>query len=218
VLTSAIAAGAFLTFLALGAWVVDGRRGDASGTRTPPRVSVLILYVVAVSLTSVLSRHDLWPFSAWSLMAGTAPEAVGENPPGDVVIVVDARGNEFEVDYRAWEPFTVEELDTWLPHLADLDDASKARAAADLLARANVARERVLAGKSPGYFDRWLGPLTAPHHFLHPAIWTQPDDVPREPFVVFRVYREFWQPEARRRDATTVRRTLVYEYQAARSR
>ncbi len=93
-----------------------------------------------------------------------------------------------------------------------LSDDERDRVGARLLLLANQGRRRTLRGETPGYFDRWLGPVVAPTHLLRPGIWSQPRDVPDEPFVTVRVYNERWSTEARRRDPAAVQLVLSYEY------
>jgi hypothetical protein len=179
------------------------------------RAGLLILYVIGASCTAGLSQRELWPFSAWTLMAGAAPDRLGAPPlPASVrAVAVDVTGREYPVDYRAWQPLTLEEIGTWwhrvLPALA-ADE--RRRAGAWMLERVNRARATVRAGGQPGYFHRFLGPLTAPTHSLHRATWTTPVSVPAEPFVAIRLYRASYELEARRRDPTRVRYDQVFEF------
>ena len=128
-------------------------------------------------------------------------------------VAVTAQGTEYPVDYRAWEPFTHEELLTWLMlDFQALAGPGRDSVGAFLLARAEAARVAVRAGKGPGPVSRRLGVLTAPSHLLFARIWRRPEDVPAAPFVSVRVYRESWSIEERAREPRAVRLTLLYQY------
>ena len=175
-------------------------------------VSLFLAYVCAVSLMAGLSQRDLWPFSSWALMVGAAPTDIGDDPQNLIVLGVDAEGREKPIDFRAWQPLGVEELEAWLRiRFQKLPPDARDRIAGYLLGLAEAGRVAVERGRSPGYFDRFLGPFTAPTHQLHPAIWNRPEDAPASPFVGLRIYREYWNLEARRRDGTQIRRVLVYQ-------
>ena len=212
---TALAGVIFGVFLGLSLLVTLRRLRSGSGPMLQRLVSRFLLFAVAIDVTAVVTRHDLWPFSSWALMVGAAPQEIGDDPQSLVVVMVDVGGKEHEVDYRAWQPFGVEELHAWLrTRFLPLSDEGRDRVAAYLLSLANAGRGNVRSGKRPGYFDRFLGRLAAPSHQLHPAIWNRPDDVPPEPFVGLRFYREYWNLEARRRDPTQMRRVMVYQYSA----
>jgi hypothetical protein len=126
---------------------------------------------------------------------------------------VDASGNEYEIDYRAWKPLSQEELDSWLRHnFYELDPAARGRAAGFLLQLSNVAREQASSAAGLAFSNRWLGPLTAPTHLLHPAIWSHAQNVPHTPFVRLRIYEESWDLEARIHAPAEITRMLAYEY------
>jgi len=65
-----------------------------------------------------------------------------------------------------------------------------------------------------GRFGRFLGRLQAPTHLMYRGIWRQPDDVPAQPFVGIRWYREFWNIEERKADPARFQRVLGFEYMA----
>lgn len=176
---------------------------------------LMIAAVVGVTLLAGLSRRDLWPFSSWSLMTGAPTRTVGRDPPYLRLRAVGEDGREYAVDYRAVEPFAVEELNAWMrKYFLQLSPAGRDSAAGYVLGRLNLARERVGAGSPPGRQGGWLGPLRAPFHLLHPARWTSPGSVPGAPFVALRLYGERWDLEQRALDSTRVERTLLYEYRA----
>ncbi|HEX9580949.1 MAG TPA: hypothetical protein VF970_07575 [Gemmatimonadales bacterium] len=178
-------------------------------------MNLLILYVVAATFGAALTGRDMWPFSSWALMVGTAPRDIGDSPkPARIrVAAVDTRGIEYPVDYRVWQPLNIEELGTWwhrvLPTLAA---GERVRVGAFLLSRANQGWSAVQAGRPPGYFHRFLGPLVAPSHTLHPTIWSGTADLPPEPFVRIRLYREYYNVEARRRNPHSIQLVRVFEF------
>ncbi len=209
-LSSTVAGVLFLGFvgLTLAAALCQRKRCPWHGTIT----NLLILYTIGATLLAVVSRRDLWPFSSWALMVGAAPVEIGEDPQGLRLLAVDESGGEHFVDYRSWQPISIEELGAWLRlEFPKLSPPEQDRVSAFLLEKANAGRASALAGDSPGYFDRYLGVLTAPHHLLHPAIWSDPENVPRQPFVGIRMYREYWNVEERRHDPSAMRLVLVYQ-------
>lgn len=145
-------------------------------------------------------------------MTGLTPPATRALPTLSLV-GVDARGNEYEIDYRAWKPLSPEELDSWIRHnFYQLDPAARARAASFLLQLSDGARERALSTPGLLFPNRWLGPLTAPTHLLHPAVWSRLEDVPRNPFVGLRIYEQSWDLEARRLAPARITRVLAFDY------
>lgn len=194
----------FVGFLATGLLAIARRPG--SGKRA---LNLFLLWAVGSSLFAGLSQHDLWPFAAWPIKALIpAPSAALHR-----IVCVDARGQEHRVDYRAWQPFGVDELHPWMIfRFSDLPPEGQDQAAAYLIELAERGRRRARDGRGVGYFDRWLGPATAPYFMLHPRLWRTPADVPPEPFVGLRVYWEGWSLAERRRDAGAVERELLYEY------
>jgi hypothetical protein len=145
-------------------------------------------------------------------MTGLVPPATRTLPTLNIV-GVDASGNEYEIDYRAWKPLSPEELDSWLRHnFYELDLAARNRATSFLLQLSNAAREQAISTDGLAFLNRWLGPLTAPTHLLHPAIWSHAQNVPHSRFVRLRIYEESWDLEARRYAPATITRVLAYEY------
>jgi hypothetical protein len=108
----------------------------------------------------------------------------------------------------------LEELTSWIKiYFTQLDPAAQDRVGTYLLNRSNNAREQSLSSAGLPYPNRWFGPLTAPTHMLHPAIWSHPENVPRHLFVRLRIYEESWDIEERRRDPQRVTRVLIFDYQ-----
>ena len=128
---------------------------------------------------------------------------------------VDAAGEEHEIDYRSWQPLSLEELHAWLKlQFPQLDPAAKERVAGYLLGRANGAREQALSPAGIAYANRWPWRWNAPTHLLHPAIWSDPERVPRARFAGLRIYEESWDLQSADRDKPDIVRTLQYEYPA----
>jgi hypothetical protein len=199
----------FVGFVVCGLLVsASGRflRGEARRQLT----NAFLVYVLIVSFSAGLTQHNLWPFSSWPVLAMPQPAT---NSPTPRIVAADWEGNEYDIDYRAWRPLSLEELVSWLKlHFFELDPAARDRAGSYLLPRANYAREQALSPGGLAYPNRWLGPLTAPTHMLHPAIWSHPESVPRNSFSKLRIYEESWDTEARRRDPAKFTRVLIYEY------
>jgi hypothetical protein len=174
--------------------------------------NVFLLLVLFISFGAGLTQHNLWPFSSWPVLA--YPVTTGENYlPLPRIMGVDINGDEYDIDYRAWRPLALEELLSWIKlHFAGLDTAARDRVGAYLLGRSNLAREQALSSAGLLYPNRWFGPLTAPTHMLHPAIWSHLESVPRNSFVELRVYQEAWNLEARHRDPQKVTRVLMFDY------
>ena len=207
--TNIAAAICFMLFVGCGAAVAVGHRFF---TRVDRRrlTNTFVLVALFTSFSSGLSQHDMWPFSSWKMMTGLTAPATRELPTLSIV-GVDAGGNEHAIDYRAWNPLSPEELDSWLRHdFYQLDAAARQRVASYLLGRANRAREAALT-TGLAYPNRWLGPLTAPTHLLHPTLWSRSDSVPKIPFVGLRIYEESWDLEARGRGGAPITRVQVFE-------
>lgn len=198
----------FLGFVALGLIAGRCRAENDQGRR---RINWFIGYTVAVSIAVGLTQMDAWPFSTWPLVAGTVP-AVVTHPR---ILAMDSEGKEHEIDYRAWAPLEFQELMAWQDEgFPRLGRDSQDRAAAYLLALVERARAEWAAGRPTPYFNRYLGPFSAPFFLGHPERWTTASQVPPAAFVGLRFYKESWNVEERHRDATRVTRVLVYEYRS----
>jgi hypothetical protein len=172
------------------------------------RVSLFLVYALGASFGAGLTQLDLWPFSAWPLVAGLLPPAVTQPR----LVGVDADGVEYQIDARAYEPLSFDELMSFMDlKFLSLDSTSREQVARDLLARANAARLRALRGERIGEFGRWLGPLSAPLFLLHPTPWNDAARAPARPLVRLRFYRDVWRLEERARDGRRGFRRLVYE-------
>jgi len=197
-----------LGFAVLGLAAGLARRGAVDNRRL---VNVFIVYTLVLGLGAGLTQREIWPFSAWPLVAGKVPAQV-THPR---FLAVDAEGHEHEIDYRAWGPLEFDEFIGWEEkNFLRLSQESRDRAASYLLGILEGNRQRWAAGKPEPYFDRYLGPFSAPFFLGHPALWIPGVQVPRNPFVGLRLYKETWSVEERHRDPRDVTRKLVYEYRA----
>jgi hypothetical protein len=209
--TNILSAFCFIVFLTSGLLVAVSGRFLSAGTR--PRVrNVFLLVVLLISFGAGLTQHNLWPFSSWPVLA--YPVSTGGNyVPLPRIMGVDFSGSEYDIDYRARRPLALEELLSWIKlHFAHLDPAARDSVGAFLLRQSNLAREEALSSAGLPYPNRWFGPLTAPTHMLHPAIWSHRETVPRNAFVELRIYQESWNLEERHRDPQKVTRVLVFSY------
>jgi len=195
-----------LGFAALGLAAGLARRGAVDNRLL---VNLFIAYTLAVSLGAGLTQREIWPFSAWPLVAGRVPTPV-THPR---FLAVDADGREHEIDYRAWAPIEFDEFIGWEEkNFHRLDRESQDRVASYVLGIIERNRQRWAAGKPERHFDRYLGPFSAPFFLGHPDRWIAGARVPEKPFVGLRLYKETWSVEERRRDPAKVTRALAYEY------
>jgi len=203
-LLNALAGLAFASFVAIGLILV-GRRG---GHGRCGRVSQFLVFALAVSLGPGLLQRDAWPFSSWPLAANEA----GRSVTYSTLVALDATGAEHAVDYRAWQPLGFDELLSWIQlQFPKLSRAEQDHAARYLLGLVEAARARAASERRVGYFDRFLGPLTAPNFLLHPRLWIA-GAVPSSRFVGLRVYSETLVLDNPARGGGVVRRRLDYEY------
>lgn len=200
-----IAAAVFVFFVVGGSYVSRRQNTPEKDKRS---VSLFLIFVCMASLAPGLTQRDLWPFSAWPLVAGELLPTVTQPR----LMVVDGSGRELELDYRAVQPFEFDELMSWLDgRMGQLDDLQRRQAFAYILRLIRNGQARVASRGTPGYFSRVLGPLTAPYFVLHPKKWTD-GDYPRERIAGVRFYHERWTLGDRDR---TLSKTLVYEYMGA---
>lgn len=201
----------FLAFLAFGLLVAfSGRTVRVNAKRKV--TNAFLAVALLVSLSAGVTQHNMWPFSSWPVLAMPMPAATRDLPTPRIV-GVDAVGMEHDIDYRAWQPLSLEELISWLNlHFFQLDSEAQDRAGKYFLDRANAALQQALGSSGLPYPNRWLGPFTAPTHMLHPAIWAHAHNVPKAPFVKIRIYEESWNLEERQHEPSAVTRVLAYEY------
>lgn len=197
-----------LGFAMLGLAAALARRGGIDNRRL---VNLFIAYTLALSFGAGLSQREVWPFSAWPLVAGKVPALVTQPR----IVALDTEGREHEIDYRAWGPIEFDEFIAWEEkNFSRLDRASQERVASYLLGIVERARQRWAAGDPELHFERYLGPLSAPLFLGHPERWIAGVHVPQKPLVGLRLYKESWNVEERRRDPAKVTRRLAYEYRA----
>jgi hypothetical protein len=195
----------FFGFVALGLLAAYSGRGR----NDKRRVNLFIVYTVALSLAVGLGQRDVWPFSAWPLVAGTVSRPL-THPR---IVAIDAEGREYQIDYRAWEPLEFDELTAWQQaNFSRLDRPAQDRVAAYLLGIVEGARRQWSRGERVHYLDYYLGPLSAPLFLGHPDYWETDAGVPGQAFVGLRFYEESWDVEERARDPSKISRRLVFEY------
>jgi hypothetical protein len=195
------AALAFVAFVGLGLFAAA-----SDDMRRRSRVSVLLGFTAVVTFGAGLGQRDAWPFSSWPLAASSP----GPSVTYATIAAVDARGAEHAIDYRAWQPIGFDELLSWIQlEFPNLPRSEQDQAARHLLGLAESARARAAAEGRVGYFDRFLGPLTAPDFLLHPRLWPA---APTERFVGLRVYSETLVLESPARGGGVTSRVLDYEY------
>jgi hypothetical protein len=194
----------FLTFVAVGlaaAWSALYRPGSRAV------MNVLIAYVIMVSFAVGFTQRESWPFSTWPFIAAR----VARPATFPRIVATDAQRNEYQIDYRAWEPLEFDELMAWKDqYFLRLDPARRDAVAAYLLERIETARRQWSAGDPPRYFNRFFGPFSAPLFLGHRGYWDA--GPPREALTGLRFYTETWDVEQRARDPSKVARQLVYEY------
>ena len=195
---------AVLVFVILGlaaAWLAYRRPGNRGA------VNLLIAYTILLSFSVGFTQRESWPFSTWPFIAGR----VARPSTFPRIVAIDAQEKEYQIDYRAWEPFEFDELMAWKDQFFSRFDATtKDRIATYLLDHLDTARRQWAAGERRHYFDRFFGPLSAPLFLGHRAYWDAA--VPDRAFSGLRFYEETWDVEQRARDPSSISRRLVYEY------
>ena len=194
----------FVAFVILGLGAAYSTRGDGRDRR----INAFLIYTLVLGLGVGLSQRENWPFSTWPLVAGLVPPTVSRGR----VVAIDADGYEYPIDYRALAPLEYDEQRAWREkYFFGLERAAQDRVAAYLLNIIERNREEWSSGRRR-YFDRYLGPFSAPFFMGHPEHWTQGEGVPAHAFRGLRFYKESWNVEERWRDPSKVIRRLVYEY------
>ncbi len=201
-----------LAVAALTVYVILAARAGRRRATTPEgrrAISAWLLYTTLVVGAIGTLQIDLWPFSAWPLVAAVA----GPRTQLARMVAVGVSGREYDIDFRVWQPLIIEELLGWTTgRLRTLPREARDDAGQYLLATVERGVAEVSAGRPAGYLDRWLGPLAAPSFLLHPRIWNTPRDVPPESLIGLRLYNESWDIDARARGDMAMERTLLYEY------
>ncbi len=205
---SAIAGAAVFIVFVIGAFVAaySGRAGSPSRFR----ISLFLVYCLAISAAVGLTRRQLFPFHHWPLFEILLPDTVYFGR----LMAVDSAGAEHEIDYRAWQPLNVEDVATWAHRQGGffaLDSAAQVRAGLYLLRHVEAARQRAVAGRTIGSNRRVLGPFAAPTFVLFRRVWTDPGSVPKAPFVGLRWVVEGWRPLGPGRSDNFVSRSVRHE-------
>ena len=185
-------------------------RPTAAGRPSRFRVSIFLIYCLGVSAMVGFSRRQLYPFHHWSLYEVVLPDTVIYG----LLVAVDSAGVEHEIDYRAWHPMNIEDVDTWAHRSGgffSLDSAAQRRTAEYLIRHLEAARRRARAGEGIGRNRRFLGPFAAPTFVLFRAIWTEPEQVPDAPFVALRWVLEGWRPVGPGRTDNRISRVIRHE-------
>lgn len=168
-------------------------------------VHQVLLYAVVVSFLPGLTRRDVWPFSAWSMMADPGPDRTQHI----VAYGVTAGGVEVPIDHRVWEPVMWAELSTWIfKELPGLPAVDRDRAGAYMLDKANAGWRRFVETGKVGTLDRWLGPFAAPEHMLAANLWRAGAPQPAGPFIGLRIVWERWNTDDRYHPAAVERETI----------
>lgn len=195
------------------AGAVAAARASNPALVSPNRpIRVVIAIGVAMSLLAGLSQRELWPFATWALIPGTMPAQVQVRG----LVCSNAAGESFAVDHRAWGPLTEEELLSWLAgpyQRLSLPQQDAARA--ELLAKAEAARVRAAAGRSPAPHPSPLGPLAASSHLMHPALWRRPDRVPVTPCIALRYVARSWNVDSVAAGRGRIAEETLWEYRPA---
>jgi hypothetical protein len=201
----------FVTLLVTGiALAFSGNACSPAGRRG--WTNAYLVFALLFSFAAGLGQRDMWPFSSWTMMVGLTPPATRTLPTLRIV-GVDAGGNEYDIDYRAWQPLSLEEMYGWIRrNFFQLDPASQGAVARFLLYQSNRAREAAIAQGGLDNYHRVLGPFTAPTHELHPPLWNRSTEVPAFPLVGLRLYEESWDLQVPPGAPLRVTRNLRHEY------
>ena len=193
-----------LAMVVAAAIAVVRRQGQAGHRRA---VNGFIAALAGAGLAAGLVQWELYPFSAWPLVAATVPDSFVLPR----LVLLDQNGTEHEFDYRASRPFPFAEFMSWLDlRFPALPRTTQDSAAAWIVARADAIRARARAGAGVPEYGH-LGPVGAPFFLLHPRRWDAPANAPAERFVGLRLYRERWLVGSKA-SGVAPRRTLRYEW------
>ncbi len=206
-----LAVACFATFVGGAAW----SRTTQTIARVPARrrASLFTIWLLVATLGIGLLERDLYPFTSWPLISWLYPRSY----PLRRYILVDARGAEHDIDGRAWEPLSADELASWMAmRFMGLDSTRRDSVARDLMRRATAGVERARAGQRIGTYDRFLGPFSAPLFHVHPQPWNDSGALPPLPFQAFQLYVETWDPDDGARKPANVPRKLLYEYRGVK--
>jgi hypothetical protein len=171
--------GVFLAFMLLA--FRAGRAMRRSGKERKHTVGVFVAFTVLVSMAVGAAQQAAWPFSHWP-MDNKYFEA---ETTGLLAFVVDARGEEHQLDYRALYPIDWMDLYDWLNQTRRRRPEAFAQIAPWLVERiADARRQLETTGRLPG--DRWA--LAAPPRLVVPPLWTRDDGLSPLTVTGLRIY------------------------------
>ena len=158
----------FLLFLALGV-----RLARASGPARRRAVVLFIAYVIAINFAAGITQIENWPFTSNTLAVGRMRD---DHPLTWMDFRgVDRDGREWPLDPQSFTPVFDSILQFWLASRYPLlDDDGRRMSERFLVAKANEARARLVAGRRIG-FERLLGPLACGYWWRLPRVREAPD-------------------------------------------
>ncbi|NNG16192.1 MAG: hypothetical protein HKM89_06885 [Gemmatimonadales bacterium] len=195
----------FLAFMLLALRAARAMRG--SGPERRKAVGVFVAFTVLVSMAVGVAQHAAWPFSHWP-MDNKYFEA---ETTGLLPFVVDAGGEEHELDFRALYPLTWMDLYDWLSQTRQGHPEAFADVAPWLVRRIAEARRQLeRTGRMPG--DRWA--LAAPVPLVVPPLWTPDDGLSPLAVTGLRIYEFTTNLDEPPSVPAPGQRTLIFEYPA----
>src|SRR3954462_9250774 len=103
---TALAVAVFAAYVILITRAARRSATTSDGRRT---ITTWLLYTTLVIFAVATLQIDLWPFSAWPLVAAVA----GPRTQLSRMVAVGVSGREYDVDFRVWQPLIIEELLGW---------------------------------------------------------------------------------------------------------
>lgn len=192
---------AAFVLLALVAW-----RGGSSRRSARPLIAGAVTLILAVGI----AQYDLWPFSAWPLIALYHPPEAKHIR----LACIDDRGAEHPVDSRAVAPISYLELMSWADGVFPRLPLNQQREAAQwIVDRLETSRRRIAATGEYPRAAAPLGPLTSPFFIFAPRLWMD-GGMPSRPIIGVRLYRDSWNLEERAKNDAAITRALLYEYRS----
>ncbi len=196
--------GGFLLFVLLAlraAWAL--RRPEPQRRKA---VGVFIGFTILVSMAVGALQHAAWPFSHWPM----DNKYFDAETTGLLPYVVDAQGNEHELDFRALYPLDWMDLYDWLSQARRGRPEAFTDVAPWLVSHIAEARGQLEAtGRMRG--DRWL--LAAPPRLVVPPLWSPDDGLSPLEVVGLRIYEFRTNLDEPPVVPGPDQRTLVFEYQ-----
>lgn len=195
-----------LVFLAFVGLAIRARReGDGTALGRRRAVTWFVTFTVVVSMGVGFGQREAWPFSHWPMdnTYFTADQS-GLRP-----VVVDDRGDEHEVDLRAFYPIDWSDLYDWLSRTHRRDPATFNRVAPWLVDHLAAARREL---ESTGHLPGARAALAAPPRVVSRPAWTAGDSLTPLNIVGLRVYEFDTNLDVRPTPRLNVRRDLLFEY------